>query len=98
MPATRIRSVHLVPAQRDEVLRFCAPLLFVTQGILQAAELCTRAGDVEQAILGDVGVDALRLGDGDHLVDRAAHGAHEVDDTLVSVGCGVCVAFACQLG
>jgi hypothetical protein len=90
--------VHLVAAERDEVIRAGAPILFVPKGFVHAAQLGAGAGNVEQAVLRDVGVDAFGLGDGDDLVDGPAHGAHEVDDTPVPVRRGICVAFAGQLG
>jgi hypothetical protein len=85
-------AVELVPAQQHEVLLARAPLPLVPQLVVQPRELRAVAGDVQHAVLGDVGVDALCGGDRDHLVDRSAHRGEQVEDALAAMGRRVGVA------
>jgi hypothetical protein len=76
---------ELVGRQEPQIGRPEPPPSFLVDMLTQALDLCGVPGDADQAVLDDVGLHPLVLGDVDDLVDRFAHGGQEVHDALVAV-------------
>jgi hypothetical protein len=90
--AMRMRFAASLCGEHFQALGRHLPIEIELVLLASAGELRRVGGDGEIVDAADIGVDALGLGDTDHFVHRARHGALHVDDRAARRGFQIFVA------